>query len=85
MIMVQMADEQIGYVGELHALFAKRFDQWLAHAIAAAIQHNDPAMAAQQRNRAPTEAPMLRGFSGIALDQHINPPSAAVELHGAFL
>jgi hypothetical protein len=39
-------------------------------------------MAAQQRNRAPTQAAMLDGFAGIALDQHVNPPIAAIELHG---
>ena len=84
MIMVQMADQQIGHIGKLHALLGECFNQRFAHAIAATIQHHDATMAAEQRHRAPAQAPMLRGFARVALDQNINPPIATVELHGAF-
>ncbi len=81
MVVMRVADEQVGYVGRLEAAPLQVLQQRAAQAVAAAIQQYDAAMPAQQHHRAPAEAPMQHRLARVSRDQDLKVPAAALPLH----
>ena len=72
--------QQVGHVGRLETVVGKPLHQQAADPETAGIDQHDPAMAADQHDRAPAEPAVAHRLAGITLHQDVD--LVAVDLHG---
>src|SRR5437879_3325251 len=71
-IVVRVREDDVGHVGRLQAALRELRDESLPHAEAADVHQGDVPAAADQRDRAPAQAPMADHPAWKALDQYVD-------------
>src|SRR5256884_3831794 len=72
MVVMRVREYDVGHVGRLQAALRELRDQALPHAEAADVHQSDAPAAADQRDRAPAQAPVAHHPSGKTLDEHVD-------------
>src|SRR6266702_1359159 len=71
-VVVRMREDDVGHVGGLQPALCELRYEALPHAEAAHVHQGDVPAAADQRDRAPAQAPMADHPAGKALDQYVD-------------
>ena len=79
-IVMRMGHQEVGHVRGLEPVVGEAMDQQLADPETAGIDQRDPALAADQDDRAPAEPAVAHRLARITLDQDVD--LVAVDLHG---
>src|SRR5712691_12920257 len=69
---MRVREDDVGHVGGLQAALRELRDQAFPHAEAADVHQGDVSAAADQRDRAPAQAPVTDHPAGKALDEHVD-------------
>ena len=78
---MRMRQQHVGDVGRGEPVLSQHLDHVPAHVDAASVHQRDPAVPAQERDRAPAEPAVTHGLAGIAGDEKVDVVAARAQPH----